>query len=54
MQVIEARQNGVFSERFVIAYREEESLRELIAGWSIIEIETTAALNKTIRLKCST
>ena len=36
--VIEARWNGGFSERFVIAYREEESLRELIAGPSIIGI----------------
>ena len=34
--VIEARWNGVFSERFVISYREEEALRQLIAGPSII------------------
>lgn len=52
--VIEARQNGVLSEGFVIAYRKEESLRELIAGRSIIGIEPTADLNTTLRLKCST
>ena len=36
--LIEARWDGIFSEYFVVAYREEESLRELIAGPSIIEI----------------
>jgi hypothetical protein len=34
--VIEARQTEGPSERFVIAYTDEESLRELIAGPSII------------------
>ena len=34
--VIEARQTEGPSERFVIAYSDEESLRELIAGPSII------------------
>jgi hypothetical protein len=34
--VIEARRTEGPSERFVLAYRDEESLRELIAGPSII------------------
>jgi hypothetical protein len=34
--VIEARRTGGPSERFLIAYPDEESLRELIAGPSII------------------
>jgi hypothetical protein len=34
--VIEARRNEVFPERFVISYRDQESLRELIAAPSII------------------
>jgi hypothetical protein len=34
--VIEARRTEGSSERFVIAYRDEDSLRELIAGPSII------------------
>ena len=36
--VIEVRRSEVFPERFVIAYRDEESLRELIAAPSIIGI----------------
>ena len=36
--VIEVRWNEVFRERFVIAYRDEESLRELIAAPSIVGI----------------
>jgi hypothetical protein len=36
--IIEIRRNEVLPERFVISYRDEESLRELIAAPSIIGI----------------
>jgi hypothetical protein len=40
--VIEARRTEGPSERFVIAYSDEESLRELIAGPSIIACDFTS------------
>jgi len=40
--VIEARRTEGYSERFVIAYSDEESLRELIAGPSIIACDFTS------------
>ena len=40
--VIEARRTEGSSERFVIAYSDEESLRELIAGPSIIACDFTS------------
>ena len=55
--VIEFRRNKVFPERFVISYRDQESLRELIAGEAAVAVtpnsSSTNADSKNIREKAA-